>query len=276
MASHTSPDFGVISAVRYDPSLVSPAIVDEAQFAACKASLDPTPFFLFPRHIARLNASYKYFWPEEAAAAVAKDGTVISAEALLAALYSAVKDPKKVWRIRPFVYRDRTIKVESNEVGPRADLFSGLKADTKPEDADSWTIYIDTEATPQSSITMFKTSNRDPYTAARERVLPPNYPVSGTTVEVLVYNEQQQITEGSLTNVAFWRGGEWVTPSSNEIGGLRGAVKAELLERGLIREMKSDEAVGVESVKEGEKVLLMNGVQGCTCGYVRLGGYRED
>ncbi|KAK9383071.1 aminotransferase class IV-domain-containing protein [Kockiozyma suomiensis] len=272
---HQDPDFGVISAVRYDPSLLfsSSSAIDAEKFAACKAALDPRLFFLFPRHIARLNSSYAFFWPEQATAAVtAGKKAAITEETLLTALYSAVHDPTKCYRLRPFVYRDGRIRVESNEVVARSDLFSGLKDDTTPEN--SWVIYIDTEATPQSSITMFKTSNRDPYTAARERVLPAGFPIS-SLVEVLVYNKKNQVTEGSLTNVAFWRGGVWVTPSSNEIGGLRGAVKAELLDRGLVRELKGDEAVDVDSIKEGEKVLLMNGIQGCTCGYVRLGPYRE-
>ncbi|KAK9235910.1 aminotransferase class IV-domain-containing protein [Lipomyces kononenkoae] len=268
MTESTDPNFCVTSAIRYDPSLVFSEPVSREQFAACKASLDPRLFFLFPRHVFRLNAAHKYFWPEISN----EKGQVVTPEALLLALYRAVGEPDKCWRLRPQVNRDGRIKVEANHVVPRCDLYSGLKDDTLPET--SWVVYLDSERTPQTPITMFKTSNRDPYTAARERVLPPGMPLSSTT-EVLLFNEKDQVTEGSLTNVAFWRNGEWITPSSDTIGGLRGAVKAELLDRGLLREMKDGEAVLKDSIREGEKVLLLNGIQGVTCGYIRLGSYRD-
>ncbi|KAK9320474.1 aminotransferase class IV-domain-containing protein [Lipomyces orientalis] len=269
--TESDSNFCVISAIRYDPSLVfpgSPPAVDAEQFDDCKAALDPRLFFLFPRHVFRLNAAHEFFWPE-----ISKvKGKVVTPEALLTALYEAVPAPDKCWRLRPVVSKDGHIRVEAYETDPRSDLFSGLRDDTKPET--SWVVYLDSESTPQSSITMFKTTNRDPYIAARERVLPPGLPIRGT-VEVLLFNKKGQVTEGSLTNVAFWRNGEWITPSSNEIGGLRGAVKAELLDRGLLREMKDEEAVLKDSIQDGEKVLLLNGIQGVTCGYVRLGPYRD-
>ncbi|KAK9485790.1 aminotransferase class IV-domain-containing protein [Lipomyces starkeyi] len=269
--AESDPNFFVTSAIRYDPSLLfptSPLSVGPEQFATCKADLDPRLFFLFPRHVFRLNAAHEYFWPHISKA----KGQVVTPEALLTALYLAVGEPDKCWRLRTLVSKDGHIKVEANEVPPRSDLFSGLRDDTKPET--SWVVYLDSERTPQTAITMFKTSNRDPYKAARERVLPPEFPLSAR-VEVLLFNEKYQVTEGSLTNVGFWRNGEWITPSSNGIGGLRGSVKAELLDRGLLREMKDDEAVLRDSIQEGEKVLLLNGIQGVTCGYVRLGPYRD-
>ncbi|KAK9466759.1 aminotransferase class IV-domain-containing protein [Lipomyces arxii] len=261
-------NFCVVSAIRYDPSLLfTSAEIDTVKFSESKAALDPTPFFLFPRHVERLNLAHRYFWPESA-----YGGDVVSSESLANALYTAVGAPDKCWRLRTLVSEDGTIKVEANEVVPRGDLYSGLKSDTTPET--SWAVYVDSEPTPQTSITMFKTSNRDPYTAARQRVLPPNFPISSLT-EVLLFNEKNQITEGSLTNVVFWRNSEWVTPSSGDIGGLRGAVKAELLARGIVRELKQDEAVLKDSIQEGEKVLLLNGIQGVAAGYIKLGAYRN-
>ncbi|KAK9366227.1 aminotransferase class IV-domain-containing protein [Lipomyces kononenkoae] len=261
------PNFCVTSAIRYDPSLVFSEPVSAEQFAACQASLDPRLFFLFPRHVFRLNAAHEYFWPE-----ISKGkGQVVTAEALLLALYHAVGDPDTCWRLRTLVSKEGHIKVEANQVVPRFDLYSGLKDDTRPET--SWAVYLDSARTPQTPITMFKTSNRDPYTAARERVLPPGLPLS-STIEVLLFNEKDQVTEGSLTNVAFWRNGEWITPSSDNIGGLRGAVKAELLDKGLLREMRDGEAILKDNIQEGEKVLLLNGIQGVACGYIRLGSCR--
>ncbi|KAK9457447.1 aminotransferase class IV-domain-containing protein [Dipodascopsis uninucleata] len=267
-------EFGVISAIRYDPSFLLPSYVpgngvfDYEKYAEAKAELNTAVFFLFPRHVYRLNMGYEYFWPD-----LAKKQKPITDEKLAKALYAAIQDPSQCWRLRPRVNKTGEIEVEANIVPSRPNLLSGL-GDTKPGDSYTWTVYVDTEVTPQSDITKIKTTNRDPYTAARERVFPHDYPKT-EPVEVLLYNEDNQLTEGSLTNVAFYRNGEWITPASDGIGGLRGAVKAEMLARGFMREYRENEAVFKNSLQEGEKVLLMNGIQGVFAGYVTLKAFHQ-
>ena len=70
--------------------------------------------------------------------------------------------------------------------------------------------------------------------------------------------------EGSRTNLYFWRNGRWVTPSE-ETGCLKGTERRWLLERGMVHV----EDLSVEEVKDGEIVLLSNGLRGIWAGTVR-------
>lgn len=49
------------------------------------------------------------------------------------------------------------------------------------------------------------------YDASRSRALPQN-PTSAVHREVILYNDVNEVTEGTLTSLYFWRGGKWVTP----------------------------------------------------------------
>ncbi|KAK9461912.1 aminotransferase class IV-domain-containing protein [Lipomyces oligophaga] len=271
-------NISVVSVIRYDPNLLLnpvsiqaslsglsitriPATDDQLQI--CKDSLDPILFFLFPRHVARLNTAFQHFWPDTL---FKLDGAT-----LVKALYPAISDLTRPHRLRTILSSDGSITVEPSIAVDRNDLFSGLRPDQDPESP--WKIYLDSHPTTQSDLTMFKTSDRSAYSVARERVLPASVPIS-SPIEILLYNPRNEITEGSLTNVAFFRNGKWVTPSSSSIGGLRGSVKAELLASGAIHELSADEnPVLVSSLIEGEKILLMNGVQGCTCGFYKSGSF---
>ena len=114
------------------------------------------------------------------------------------------------------------------------------------------------EPTPRSPFTSYKTTVRDAYTAARQRLKIEQNPSSA---EVILYNEDGEITEGSLRNVAFWRDGGWVTPP-NQSGGIGGTIRRWMIEQGRVRE----QVVKTEELKEGEWVLLSNGVEGCSIG----------
>jgi 4-amino-4-deoxychorismate lyase len=70
-------------------------------------------------------------------------------------------------------------------------------------------IYIDSQPTPKSLYTSYKTTRRPHYTAARERA---NIPAFETPMETLLWNEDEEVTECTIRNVAFWRDGGWVTP----------------------------------------------------------------
>lgn len=119
-------------------------------------------------------------------------------------------------------------------------------------------VVLDTEPTPQSPFTSHKTTNRDPYSAARERQSIDSRP---QMTEVILYNEQNEITEGSLRNIAVWREGSWVTPPSRS-GGIRGTVQRWMMEQGRVRER----IIRTDEVEAGEWVLLSNAVEGCSIG----------
>ncbi|KAK9449792.1 aminotransferase [Limtongia smithiae] len=258
----------VASVVRYDPALAS--------------SDDSTAqYFLFQRHVSRLNTAHAHFWP--AAAPTAKDDPpIVTASALAEVLNAAVAGAgvdTATTALRLKVLLSETGEMHVSECGPvpeRVDMFSGLLDDAAADAAGNsaletpWAVYLDTQPTEQSDVTLHKTSVRDVYAAARERVLPADAPAR---IEVLLHNPRREITEGSIANVAFLRGGEWVTPSSAAMGGLMGAVRSEMLARGVLRELLPHEAITVDDVVAGEKVLLLNGVQGVTCGRIVLGPY---
>lgn len=130
-------------------------------------------------------------------------------------------------------------------------------------------LFLDTEATPSSLFTRTKTTYRDHYTAARYRFhIPP--PPTSSPLEVLLYNEDGDITETSIRNIAFVRRSppRWVTPSAST-GCLPGVMRRWLLKHGRIveaveGELKRDGAV------EGEYVLTFNGVEGCRIGQIKF------
>ncbi|KAF2138562.1 uncharacterized protein K452DRAFT_311497 [Aplosporella prunicola CBS 121167] len=76
----------------------------------------------------------------------------------------------------------------------------------------SWIITLDTEPTPTSPHTLLKTTHRTHYDASRARSVPAAEKKDGQMHEVLLWNEVQEITEGSFTSAYFYRGGRWVTP----------------------------------------------------------------
>jgi len=125
------------------------------------------------------------------------------------------------------------------------------------------TVYMDTVATPSSIFTSFKTTSRDHYNRARERA---GIHSRAELKEVILYNEKYEVTEGSVSNVAFWVDGGWLTPSP-DTGCLSGTTSGWLIERHLLREgmvMKDD-------VHNGNFVLVMNGAVGVQLGRIEIG-----
>lgn len=112
-------------------------------------------------------------------------------------------------------------------------------------------IYIDTQATPSTVFTSYKTTARAHYNDARERA---GIKDRKELKDVLLYNEHGEITESSVANVAFWRDGIWTSPPDAS-GGLRGTMRRYLIERGLVREG----VIRRDDVRVGEWVLLTNG-----------------
>lgn len=118
--------------------------------------------------------------------------------------------------------------------------------------------------------TSFKTTKRDIYNKSRQRILDPiiNDPDNkdkNTLYEVLLYNTRDEITEGSITNVAFFRDGQWKTPPLGS-GCLCGVVRHHLLTKKLIQE----DIILKKSLRDKEPLLLFNGVQGVVHGILHL------
>ena len=123
-------------------------------------------------------------------------------------------------------------------------------------------VYMDTVATPSSIFTSFKTTSRDHYNSARERA---GIHSRAEPKEVILYNEKDEVTEGSVSNVAFWVDGGWLAPSP-DTGCLPGTTSRWLIERHLLKEgivMKDD-------VHNGNFVLVMNGAVGVQLGRIEI------
>ncbi|KAK9473630.1 aminotransferase class IV-domain-containing protein [Dipodascopsis tothii] len=193
---------------------------------------------------------------------------LVEPKQLLAALYGELGDCDGTvpHRLRVLLGQDGRLAIEHTVPAPvrvSLDMFSGTRANNGGEP--EWLVYLDRGQTPQGDFTRFKTTNRDVYTAARERTLAGKDP-NGGRAEVIVFNDADEATEGTLTNVAFWRGGQWVTPAVDDVGGLIGIVRTELLARGDIVEAAAP--ITRASIAAGDRVLMFNGVQGAVAGRV--------
>ncbi len=126
------------------------------------------------------------------------------------------------------------------------------------------TIYIDPESTSSSIFTSTKTTYRGSYNSARERLgLSPLPTPSSQHLDVLLHTPEGFVTETSIRNIAFHRGGKWVTPSAQS-GCLPGVMRRLFLEQG--RFVEGD--VRIKDVILGETVLTVNGVEGCCMGRI--------
>ncbi|OLL24249.1 putative aminodeoxychorismate lyase [Neolecta irregularis DAH-3] len=109
-----------------------------------------------------------------------------------------------------------------------------------------------------------KTTYRSHYTAARER-----FEITGNQ-EVLLWNERNELTEGSITNFAVLRKLKWITPPL-ECGLLDGVLRKTLLDQGTIKGVKIVEGkVFKERLQHGEEILLFNSVRGILKGVINI------
>ncbi len=130
-------------------------------------------------------------------------------------------------------------------------------------------IHRDITSTPSSLFTRTKTTRRDHYTAARDRFkIPP--PPTPSVHEVVLYNQDGDITETSIRNIAFLRRNppRWVTPRTST-GCLTGVARYWLLDHGRVVESNEGELKWMDVI-EGEYVLTFNGVEGCRLGRVTI------
>ena len=126
-----------------------------------------------------------------------------------------------------------------------------------------WLVLLDSQSSLPSPFTTFKTSRRDLYDAARERVgiVRGCHPQR----EVLLVSPTGAIMEGSVTSVYFYRDGRWVTPPLSS-GGQAGTTRRWALQQGRCVE----QIISARSLVDGEGCYLSNGVRGFIRARVRL------
>ncbi|KAK2759920.1 hypothetical protein FQN54_002656 [Arachnomyces sp. PD_36] len=279
MATSTSTleEFQIISTLRYDPDLA---------IAATNAPADSypppqnSPYYLLSYHHARLLSAAKHFQWDRAIDALQNLSVVgRDLEPLSQTLDSHIPDKSKPWRIRVALSRDGSIAVTTGPTLPFSSYILLLPPpsqthlpsfSTLPEPDGGggaiWRLYLDTQPITPSGFTTHKTTARDVYKEANERV-GINSPEE--LAEVLVYNPLGEVMEGSKTTPYFRRrktstssggeedGVEWVTPPLSS-GGNDGTTRRYALSRGFCVQ----EVIRMTDIVEGEVCWLSNGVRG--------------
>ncbi|KAK5120724.1 hypothetical protein LTR85_006082 [Meristemomyces frigidus] len=147
------------------------------------------------------------------------------------------------------------ISLASTRFVPMGLLFppSFQSAPGQPESA-YWVVTLDNVATEASAVTMYKTNDRSPYDRARATAGIKSY---AETKEVLLFNTDDEILDGSISTPYFCRDGRWITPASAS-GGLQGTTRRWALENGLCVE----ETIKKPELVDGELMWLSNAARG--------------
>jgi 4-amino-4-deoxychorismate lyase len=246
------PDFQLFSSLRYDPLLTSLPMNVEAWDSNIKAL---SPFYMLVHHRDRiLQAAENFGWTKATEAIRGPEGFAHLLKKLTEAINTQSPTPL---RVKALLDHDGSITVESSpailvtetnlypkripppkaaaqmKVSPRTGgaltAGDGDAVHGDPPMTESWDILPDTIRTKPSPYTSYKTTCRDMYEAARERV-----GIKDMTEkrEVLIISQKDgEIMEGSLTSVFFWRDGKWITPPVSS-GGQVGTTRRWALEKG--------------------------------------------
>ncbi|CAI5756393.1 unnamed protein product [Candida verbasci] len=282
---YNTSQFDILSTIRFDPNLstIPPFLIDD---------LTIENFFLLNEHVERLRFTLQYF---------TKERFEITTEIVFKQLVEAFKSLNKLvfvpYKIRCLTNLNGDCKFEFHEITNRLNLLNGLFPNVSNGDCkfkyheitdrlnllnslfpnvvnefdflnelqlendqdEIWDIYINNDCTMISPFTSFKTTNRDHYNTARQ-LLPNKKPGKE---EVLLYNPQYNLMEGSITNIAVKRFDNWITPMLSS-GCLCGVMRHFLLRKNFIQE----DIINICSLQPGEEVLLFNAIIGVVKGRI--------
>lgn len=249
------PDLKLLATLRYDTNLKHltrrvPIAMEDS---------DEDTFFLSKIHHKKLKYNARLLgWD------INVSHTQMVNKMLEAVQTASTQGEHSALKIRLTVDRFGAMDATASPVLERDNLFSGLSTQSQ-ELKDStdpvFEVYVDKERFKPAVVNMIKTTDRSMYNTLRER----NGVFVNSSKEVLLIGTDNDILEGSITNVAFLRGKEWVTPKLDN-GGMVGAVRSFLLELGYIKEG----VIKADTLVDGEYVLLFNGVQGVCAGKICL------
>jgi para-aminobenzoate synthetase/4-amino-4-deoxychorismate lyase len=194
-------------------------------------------FFLLDKHLKRIRSSAVYFDFE-------CDTEMI--ESALSAL--ARRIPPHRHRIRLLLQRDGRFQIsESLQAAGGGDRPIRIVLSRHPIDKNDPFIY-------------HKTTQRDMYEHALR--------FAGDADEVLLWNEDGDITEATIANVIVKMDGELFTPPV-DCGLLAGTYREVMLSNGQIKERK----IKVSEITSTTEIMLINSVRGAYSAYV---GEQED
>ncbi|KAI6351371.1 hypothetical protein MCOR25_009977 [Pyricularia grisea] len=271
----TEPDFELFTSLRYDPKLSGvPGTGTKGLDRGWNASKS-SPLYMLDYHRDRMLRAATYFGWTDAIAAIDGDAGLARLEAFILGLPEVGDHPL---RVKVTLSKAGQFGHEAGQV-PEKSLSNLLPPSLPPPGqgafeggvvkSPTYKIVVDLDQTPPSEYTHYKTTKRDMYNSARQRM-----GIGATdTAEVLLVNTSDgSIMEGSLATPYFWRNGRWVTPpvptrfSREQGGGQDGTTRRWALERGLCVE----ESVEASSLVEGEECWISSGVRGFNFGKVAL------
>lgn len=249
-------DFHLFTTFRLDRALVS----DNAHTAICGGI--KTDIYLLPYHLDRLNAAAEAFTgfrlPEALSNLERFEDEIhhelrnsISEEAINQSNSSDQAKTSVVRRGKVSWWPSGRLETTLLPVGQTFPTLLPQSFDTCA--APTWTVILDGVATDISLYTEVKTSNRAVYDRARQGAM--LNPTSST--EVLLYNHDGEVIDGSITTVYFYRDNKWVTPQS---GSLKGVTRRYALENKLCS--IANPVIKTDSLRDGETVWLSNAFRG--------------
>ncbi|KAF9511672.1 hypothetical protein BS47DRAFT_1330805, partial [Hydnum rufescens UP504] len=269
----------VLTAVRYDPALIR----DENRNwrSTMSSGAARSPLLLLPYHQDRLVAAATALGWENAAriwnGADALARLVRKCEEAVREVHPMRSSPgdKTAFKIRCILRPSGKMTMEVTQIGRRPFDLLGAPYMTPaylvpltPNTLMTWptayapiiSVFLDTAPTFIKALgdsTRHKTTRRDRFDAARERA---GITSPGAPEEVMLYNEDNEVIEGSTRNVTVWRDG-WVTPPLSS-GCMDGTVRRWMLQSGKVREAR----ITKDELIPGEWVLTCNAVEGCSFG----------
>jgi hypothetical protein len=255
-----TPDDGsdesyIFATVRYDPLLMTSPENQAASFnRRC-------PFYLLEHQWTRLQVAN---WCTSFYRKGEQQNSTGGPSNFLYGLLSAVKRWKETHpnehpeclriKIRSYISGRVTTEIWPLPRIPLSGLFVHTFGVPDQLPKSEWRVVMDAEPTEATESTMYKTSDRFPYGRARAMAGIPTY---ATPKEVLLFNSDNAILDGSASTPYFYRDGRWVTPTAAS-GGLQGTTRRWALENGICIEG----TVHKDSVKNGEVIWFSNAVKG--------------
>ncbi|RFU74058.1 hypothetical protein TARUN_8189 [Trichoderma arundinaceum] len=206
--------FSLFTSLRYDVGLleVPSKGIDYAGWNTANSS----PFYMLDYHRDRmLRAATHWKWN--------KAVDVLSGQKGLENLAKLAEEfigpsQKTALRFKILVSREGAVSFEKFNTAPVVveNLFplqlpspGSPSAPQQALKAPCWAVVLDDNQTAASEYTHFKTTKREMYDSARERL---GIAPTDEREVLLINHDDGSIMEGSLTTPYFWRDGRWVTP----------------------------------------------------------------
>lgn len=270
----SSPDFQIITSLRYDSMLLR---VEKNTLLSGQDGT-PSPFYMLRYHRDRLLAAATFFgWGAVESQLRHADGLSRFARELAHQLNQRQVSGDAVGpsKVRVCYSQDGSLRIDIMPIQPVSLDALFPSSLPRPESLTALAtpptvcveVSVDPALTEPSAFTRFKTTHRDMYTAARSRAGIHSFQ---DPAEVILVNLKGQVMEGSLTTVYFFRGGRWVTPPPSS-GGQAGTTRRWLLEQRLCHE----EVILADGIANGEYCGLSNGVRGLFWGQVIYPPFEE-